>query len=63
MILVRIYVFYIYVSKRSVFIPENNSVVCYPLSVAIKLNIRFRYMFDIKSFKKVIIAIDNANLY
>ena len=30
-----------------------NSIACYPLFVAIKLNIRFRYMFATKSFKKV----------
>ena len=51
--LVRIYVLYIFVSKRSVFIPEINFLVCYPSLVAIKLNIRFWYMFAIKSFKKV----------
>ena len=44
---------YIYVSKRSVFIPEINSIVFCSSLVAIKLNIRFRYMFAIKSFKKV----------
>ena len=60
LILVRIYVLYIYVniyvSKRSVFIPEINSIVCYPLLVPIKLSISFRYMFAIKSSKKVRIS-------
>ena len=45
--------FYLCVSKRSVFIPEINSIVSYPSLFAIKLNIRFRDMFAVKSFKKV----------
>ena len=35
-----------------VFIPENNSIVCYPSLNEIKLNIRFKYVFIFKSFKK-----------
>ena len=35
-----------------VFIPENNSIVCYPSLNEIKLNIRFKYVFIFKSSKK-----------
>ena len=67
LILVTVYVFYIYiyVSKRSVFISEINSIVCYLSLVAIKLNIRSRYMFGIKSFKnaRIWFVSDNSNLY
>ena len=53
LILVTIYILHIHVTKRSAFIPEINSIVCYPSLVAIKLNTRFKYMFAIKSFEKV----------
>ena len=46
--------------KWSVFIPENNSEVFYSL---LKLSIRFRYLFVIKSFEASKSAIDNVNLY
>ena len=35
------------------FIPEINFIVCYSLLATIKLNIRFKYVFVIKLFKKV----------
>lgn len=48
-----ILVIFVFFNKRSMIIPENHSIVCYSLLVAIKLYIRFRYLIVIKSFKKV----------
>ena len=63
LILVRIYVLYIYVSERSMFIPEIKSIVCYPLLVAIKLNIGFSTCLLVNHLRKSEFAIDYANLY
>lgn len=46
-------VLYIYVNKKSPVIPESSTIACYSSLVAVKPSIRFRYLFVIKSFKKV----------